>query len=174
MARGAPVKVPDHRCYFVDTSYLTELYAVPGFSDPAAVTAIRARFTTAWSRGDRLFVPLGCLLELGNHITNVHNAPQRKKWAGVLVEQVRQAMDDRAKQRPFTLVDAPPMSAVLDLVRQWSEKHVAAPRGLVDSATAIEAARFKRDRAMGAPVHIWTRDRLLKGVEPDPEPDAFV
>lgn len=168
------MKAPGHRCYFVDTSYLLELYAVPGFSDPAAVAAVRARFAAAWSRGDRLFVPLGCLLELGNHIANVHNVPQRKKWAGVLVEQVREAMDDRAKQRPFVLVDAPPMTAVLDLVRQWSEKHVASPRGLVDAATAIEAARFKRERAMGAPVHIWTRDRLLKGVEPDAEPDAFV
>ncbi|MDO9018301.1 MAG: hypothetical protein Q8S73_20740 [Deltaproteobacteria bacterium] len=168
------MKVPDHRCYFVDTSYLTELYRVPGFSDPAASAVIRARFGAAWARGDRLFVPLGCLLELGNHIANIHNAPQRKKWAGVVVEQVRLAMDERASQRPFVLVDAPPMSAVLDLVRQWSERHVAAPRGLVDSATAIEAARFKRDRSMGAPVHLWTRDRLLKVVEPDPEPDPFV
>lgn len=165
---------PQHRIYFVDTSYLVELYAVPGFFDQAASDAIRARFVAAWSRGDRLFVPLGCILEFGNHVANVKNPSDRLKWSKRLHELVCESLDPTAKQRPFTLVAAPHIDEVALLVADWHSKHVAAPRGLVDAAIAEKARNFKRERAVGAPVHIWTRDRRLKLVEPDPEPNPFV
>lgn len=53
-------------------------------------------------------------------------------------------------------------------------RHLPATRGLVDAATIEEAKRFKSERAVGRPVHIWTLHRRLKGAEPDPEPDPFI
>ncbi len=163
-----------HRVYFVDTSYLLELYAVPGFSDALAKEPVRSRFNGAWNRGDRIFLPLGCLLELGNHIANINNLADREKWAGFLQDLVTEALDPLAKQRRFVLVEAPSLEELQVLVASWKTRHVTAPRGLVDAATAEKARAFKRERAVGNPVHIWTRDRKLKGVEPDPEPDPFV
>jgi len=166
--------IPAHRVYFVDTSYLLELYAVPGFSDPAATTAVRTRFAGAWTRGDRLFVPLGCLLEFGNHIADIKNPSDRVKWAKQLHDLVVEALDTGTKLRRFALVEAPPLNDIQLLVADWRKNHVTVPRGLVDAATVEKARRFKRERAVGNPVHIWTRDRRLKGVEPDPEPDPFI
>ncbi len=162
------------RCYFVDASYLLELYAVPLFSDPEAIAAVRRRFGAAWKRGDRLLVPLGCLLELGNHIADIKNEPQRARWSGLLLDDVRDAVSDRARLRKFALVQAPPLERVLGLVEAWTTSHVREARGLVDTATAVAAREHKRERALGMPVHIWTRDRRPKGVEPDPEPDPFL
>lgn len=163
-----------HRIYFVDTSYLLELYAVPGFNDPQAKDVIRAKFKDAWTRSDRLLVPLGCLLEFGNHIAALKSPGERDKWAGQLHELVDEALEPGRKLRRFVIVEAPPLDDLCRLVKDWCTSHVTAPRGLVDAATAERAKAFKRDRAMGNPVHIWTRDRKLKGVEPDAEPNPFV
>jgi hypothetical protein len=168
------VKPTSHRIYFVDTSYLDELYAVPGFSDVQAIPQVRKRFELAWKAKDRLFVPLGVLLEFGNHIAKIRNDHDRAKWARHLHEVVVAALDPTKQSRPFVLTEAPALDDTELLVRLWRDKHVNAPRELVDAATAEKAAAFKRERAMGNPVHIWTRDQRLKRVEPDHEPDAFV
>lgn len=114
------------------------------------------------------------LLELGNHIADIKNPSDRNKWATTLHEVIEEVLDDAKLTRQFTLVEAPKLANVEPLVRAWRDRHVVAPRGLVDAATAEKAALFKRDRSLGNPVHIWTRDRRLKGVEPDPEPDPFI
>lgn len=163
-----------HRIYFVDTSYLLELYAVPGFSDAHAVVEVRRRFKQAWKARDRLFVPLGVLLEYGNHVADIKNLAHRIRWAEALHRLVSEVLDTTRISRPFILTEAPELAEAEALVRTWAEKHVRAPRGLVDAATAEKAAAFKRTHALGNPVHIWTRDRRLKGVEPDPEPDPFI
>ena len=173
MAFG-PAVTGQHRIYFVDTSYLLELYAVPGCFDPHAKEIVRSRFAEAWRRADRLFVPLGCLLEFGNHIADLRSPSDREKWAKLLHDRVVEALDPAAKQRQFAVVEAPLLTDLSLLVSDWRAKHVAAPRGLVDAATVEKARSEKRQRALGNPVHIWTRDRRLKGVEPDPEPDPFV
>jgi hypothetical protein len=158
---------PNHRIYFVDTSYLDELYAVPNFSDAQGVPEVRKRFERAWKAKDRLFVPLGCLLEYGNHVAKIKSDHDRARWAKHLHEVVVQVLDPTKQTRPFVLTEAPALDDTELLVRIWCNKHV-------DAATAEKAAAFKRERAFGNPVHIWTRDRRLKVVEPDPEPDPFV
>ena len=163
-----------HRIYFVDTSYLLELYRVPGYFDERATGPIRSRFATAWRRDDRLFVTLGCLLEYGNHIADLRNPSDRDRWAKLLEERVAEALDPQVRQRQFVVLEAPPLAELLRLVADWRSRHVTAPRGLVDAATVEKASWFKRERALGRPVHIWTLDRKLKGAEPDPEPDPFV
>jgi hypothetical protein len=165
---------PRHRIYFVDTSYLLELYKVPDCFDETAALQVRKRFEGAWRRGDRLFVPIGCLLEYGNHVANIKNQQLRENWARLLHKVVVDVLDPKKPSRPFTLTEAPEIDGVELLVRNWCDKHVSAPRGLVDAAIAEKAAAFKRERSFGNPVHIWTRDRRLKGVEPDPEPNPFV
>lgn len=165
---------PSHRVFFVDTSYLLELYRVPGFHDGAASAVIREKFRAARERGDRRFVPLGCLFETGNHIAGLNTEAHRAKWANVLLKDVVAATDDALGDRPFVLVPAPALHEVRALIASWADRHCSHARGLVDTAIAEAATTFKKTRAMGAPVHIWTRDRALKGLEPDAEADAFV
>lgn len=120
---------PTHRIYVVDTSYLLELYRVPGWCDADAIPEIRKRFKRAWKQGDRLFLPLGCLLEYGNHVADIKDAHDRAKWAQLLHELVVEILDDTKQSCPFTLTEAPEIKSVELLVRNWRNKHVAAPRG---------------------------------------------
>jgi len=158
----------------VDTSYLLELYRVPGCFDEAKATAIRQRWGDALRRRDRLYVPLGCIFETGNHVADLKVPEQRKRWAAILRRDVESAIK---LARPFVVIDAPPRDELPPLIIEWEKHHVAhgRPRGLVDVATIVAAKRIKAERGfalMG--VHIWTRDRALKGAEPDPEQDPVL
>ena len=79
---------------------------------------VRARFEDAWRRRHRLFVPLGCLLEFGNHIADLKNPSDRDKWALLLQEVVVEALDPRAKERRFAIVDAPLLENLPSLVEE--------------------------------------------------------
>lgn len=160
--------------YFVDTSYLCELYAIPGRSEPLAIDAVRGKFQAAWTRGEMLFLPVVCILETGNHIAQVNNAEKQGRLARVLTSDVAQALDNRSPMRRFTVVDAPLQGELTRLIQDWCRGHVPCGRGLVDAAVATKAMAFKgRVRSLHS-VHIWSRDRSLKQLEPDAEPDPFI
>jgi hypothetical protein len=163
------------RCYFVDTSYLLEHYRVPGRHDLQASVIVRGKFKNAWDVGDTLFLPAVCVLELGNLIAELKKLDERRRHAALLRDDVvRSLSNDRI--RPFTVLEAPSLQDLPALLASWVGGHVDAPRGLVDAALAERAREHKRRHTSSLPVlvHIWTRDRQLKGIEPDPEPDPFV
>ncbi|MBU2549979.1 MAG: hypothetical protein KKB20_16325, partial [Proteobacteria bacterium] len=80
-------------CYVIDTSYLLELFRVPGHSNDIAVGLVRKKYEAAIERGDRLFVPLPCIFELGNRIAHVGDGRRRKKLAKYLFETVQSSVD---------------------------------------------------------------------------------
>lgn len=63
--------------YVIDTSYLLELYAVPGHSTQEAVDEIRSRFTDAVRQGARLYVTVPSIYELANHIAHISDGNVR-------------------------------------------------------------------------------------------------
>jgi hypothetical protein len=159
--------------YFVDTSYLTELYRVPGRSEAEAVERVRAKFAGAFERGNSIFLPVVCLLELGNHVAQVKNEAEREKVARAIEADVLASV---GAERKFLVIDAPTVRELAALVRDWVGGHVRERRGLVDAAVIERARRHKtvRKDTASVAVHIWTRDRQLKACEPDPEPDPFL
>ena len=63
--------------YLIDTSYLLELYAVPGHSTQKAVDEIRSRFTDAARQDARLYVTVPSIYELANHIAHISDGNVR-------------------------------------------------------------------------------------------------
>lgn len=161
--------------YFIDTSYLLEFYGIPGRSQQHAISEIRGRFQAAWEAEHLLFLPAVCVLELGNTIAQLTNPADRQRFAVLLEDDVKTALS-ASKMRKFTVLEAPELPLLPTLLDSWRKNHVHAPRGLVDAALADRAAAFKKQRSeiIAVRVHIWTRDRKLKAVEPDAEEGAFV
>jgi hypothetical protein len=166
------------RACVLDTSYLLELYGVPGFCDEAAKIRIRRRFAEANLAGVLFFVPLPCLLELANHIADCQGGPLREKLLFQLARDVRAS---RAAGRPWTVTPVD-VEVLEQLVASLPDELSRTGRkergfGLTDAYTAHEASRLKqreRDLGTGRLIHIWTRDRALKAREPDPEPEPFL
>lgn len=159
--------------YVVDTSYLLELYAVPTFSEKAAIAAVRERFRMASEARNALLVPFACLWETGNHIATIRDPASRTRWAELLKNEVANALSP-ARQGPYVVVGAPPLEQLDALLARWADKHVRDGRGLVDAATVETACQQKLKYTTQRRVHIWTRDRALKNMEPDQESDPFV
>ena len=57
--------------YLIDTSYLLELFEVPGCSTGEAVAQVKRRVSDAGRSGARLYVTWPSVYELASHISDV-------------------------------------------------------------------------------------------------------
>ena len=159
--------------YVIDTSYLLELYAVPGCSTPEAIDEIRRRFDDAVRQNARLFVTVPSIYELANHIADVSDGNARWSLAKRLRNAILSSLDEGV---PWTIIPSQELSALKKLIASFVDNHVLEGIGLSDSTLIDEADRLKRTTYRGSDwrVHIWTKDKELKAREPDKEPHAYL
>ena len=62
----------------LDTSWLLELYKVPGDSDPQRFEGVREEAEAVVAAQGRMYVTVPVLLEVGNHIVHVRNGHHRR------------------------------------------------------------------------------------------------
>ena len=158
--------------YVIDTSYLLELFAVPGCSTKEAVDEIRSRFADAVKRSARLYLTVPSIYELANHISHVPNGNVRLSLAKRLRDDVLSSLEEGV---PWTIVPSQQLSAFKKLVVSFVDNHIFGDIDLSDS-TLIDEARRLKDTTYRSPwrVHIWTKDKRLKAREPDSEPRAYL
>lgn len=156
----------------VDTSYLCEWMRVPDFTDERDAEEIEKRFAAAARDGWSFYLPLPCLFELADHITDCGHAGQRLKLAKKLRDQLTASLKNEG---PWILWPAPrPDEDLTEIFDQWVDGNVVQRVGITDTATARTAVSLgKRYQGLGYKVHIWTKDDRLKALEPDREDNAF-
>lgn len=158
--------------YVIDTSYLCELFRVPGFSTPKSIDEVERRFRLAVAVGARFYVSVPAICELAGHIADLADGRLRRKLSVRLRDTVVDSIDEG---RPWNLLgmgDTRAMEKHMDgFVRHSSEG-----LSLVDAVLIDEANRLRRETYRGRAwrVHIWTKDRSLKAREPDREPRPFL
>lgn len=161
------------RVYVIDTSYLLEIFAVPGHSTKEARDAIRSRIAAAAKSGARLYVTVPSIYELANHISHISDGNARRS----LAEQVRDTILTSLDQgTPWTIIPSHQLDTFKKLIVSFVDNHVIQGIDLSDSTLIDEARRLNRER-YGGPgwrVHIWTKDKKLKALEPDNEPRAYL
>ncbi len=163
------------RVYVIDTSYLLELFDVPGCSTQKAREEIKIRIAAAAQSGARLYVTVPCIYELANHIADVSDGNARRSLAERLRDDVLSSLDSNPST-PWTIIPSQQLDTFKNLIVSFVENHVIQSIDLSDSTLIDEARRLKRER-YGGPgwrVHIWTKDKKLKAYEPDKEPDAYL
>ncbi len=155
----------------IDTSYLLELYQVPGCFDKTAHAVIKARFKMAIEQKSERYVPFPVILEMANHIAHGRDGVARKKLAKLFVDHILQSFD---KGQPFVITPALDEESLKRLLQQFAAEFAHKRVGLTDTSIISEANRLKQKYGDAYTVHIWTKDRGLKSYEPDHEPDPFV
>jgi hypothetical protein len=164
------------RAYVLDTSYLLEIYGVPGHYNDNSQKEIKTRLVKAIKAESRLYVPFPAIFELANHIAHVDDGARRNALARKLSEDIRLSLEYGV---PWIVTPVPTLSVLLELsgllelVEEFESVYAAQGIGLSDIAV-INLARSLEKRACAYLVHIWTRDHVVKAREPVPEPDPFV
>jgi len=164
------------RAYVLDTSYLLEIYQVPGHSDTAYFRAIKKRLRRAIKADARLYVPFPVIFELANHIAHVADGRQRISLAKRLSSDIRRSAEEEV---PWIIAPGLAKTVLLQLsdLLEWIEAfksdYAAQGLSLCDLAVSWHADSLA-GRHPELSVHIWTTDSSLKAREPDPEPDPFV
>ena len=160
----------------IDTSYLTELFKVPGKFELARANQVKQRFREAISAEHRLYVPFAVVFELANHIAHVRDGGPRKQLADALAGTVRSSV---ATNNPWIITPEAKkilydLSELLRLCDVYAQEMAPQSIGLSDTAIIEEARRLKQKyNQPGDHVHIWTLDKLVKAYEPDPEADPL-
>lgn len=162
----------------IDTSYLLELYKVPGCSDPKHTKPIMDLFNRAIAKQHSLFVPFPVIFEVANHIAHVKDGEARKTLAQRFVEHVNSNIESPAFFTITALVGDKilhDLDKLFALCEKYRDEFVHRGIGLTDTTIITEAQRLKdKHRSHGYRVHIWTLDGALKAHEPDSEPDGYV
>jgi predicted nucleic acid-binding protein len=164
------------RAYVLDTSYLLEIYRVPGHSDVACYRAIKPRLRAAIKADARLYVPFPVIFELANHIAHVADGGRRISLAKKLSDDISKSAQEGI---PWIIAPVAEQSVLLELsgLLEWIEdferNYATQGLGLSDLAVTKQANSLA-SRHPHLAVHIWTTDHSLKAQEPQAEPDAFV
>ena len=85
----------------LDTSYLLELYQVPGRCKASRFDSVRKKINDILSADGELFVTVPVLFEVANHITRVRSGRRRRRLHEKFLDAVKQSLDGNG---PWTIV----------------------------------------------------------------------
>lgn len=159
------------RVFVVETSYLCELYGLPGFSDVAFAERLRRR--RAREEAARFYVPLSCLYQLCDHIADVNDGSRRRKLAVTVATDVRSSLSDGI---PWLISYPRDKNQLPDFLSAFAADPGHSGLGLTNFDVVKIATDLKRKYGGdgGYKVHIWTKHQALKAYEPDAEPNLLV
>lgn len=100
------------RAYVLDTSYLLEIYRVPGHSSKVCYAPIEQRLRRAIEAEDRLYTPFPVIFELANHIAQVSDGGRRIALARKLAKDIR---GSAKSQVPWIIAPGSDQSVLLEL-----------------------------------------------------------
>ena len=84
----------------LDTSWLLELYRVPGYSDEARTVAVRTETAEFIDAECELFVTVPVLFEVASHITHVRKGGRRRALGKRLRDDIASSID---RESPWTI-----------------------------------------------------------------------
>ena len=91
------------RAAILDTSWLLELYRVPGYSEESRFPHVTSKTKNILKAGCELFVTVPVLFEVASHITHVRdrNGNRRRRLGKRLLEDIENSL---APDSPWTIV----------------------------------------------------------------------
>ena len=89
------------RAAILDTSWLLELYRVPGYFDESRTLEVRNETAGIVKAGGNLFVTVPVLFEVASHITHVPDGNRRRCLGKRLLEDIKKSF---ARDGPWTIV----------------------------------------------------------------------
>ena len=84
----------------LDTSWLLELYRVPGYFETSRTLPVRTETAELTDAGCELFVTVPVLFEVASHITHVRDGNRRRTLSGKLRDNITSSID---RESPWTI-----------------------------------------------------------------------
>ncbi|MFU7711295.1 hypothetical protein [Aeromonas veronii] len=157
----------------LDTSFLIELFGLPVDSDQDAHERACACYEDILNKNYDIYVPLGVVYELANHIVDVKNPGVRHELATKFTTIMLSAWKEDI---PFTIIPSADGTELkmseFDLLRLCEVYSTHLNEGLsLTDCTIIEAASTLKEnykeRGRKWLSHILTKHQALKSYEPD-------
>lgn len=142
----------------VDTTVLLNVLDVPGLNQDRG--AVLDRFGELVDAGANFLLPLGTILETGNHIADVRDGQRRRRHATVFADQVRKALKGEA---PWALAPLPDADELVRWLDTFPDKAMRG-LGMVDLSIVKEWDRACR-RHPHRRISVWSLDRRLTGYD---------
>lgn len=146
----------------IDTSVFLNVLDVPAFNQNR--DAVLAEFADhIAAAGTSLLLPMAAVFEAGNHIAQLKDGRQRRKYAEIFADQVAQALDGSAPWQPTAMPDA-------TAIRGWlAEYPDCAMRGVsMGDLSIIKEWEAACKRHPHHHVRIWSLDGALTGYDREP------
>ena len=145
----------------VDTSVFLNVLNIPGFNQDHE--AVLDRFRELVEEEANFLLPMGTVLETGNHIADIPDGRQRRRYAIAFTDQTRRAL---RKEAPWTLTPLPDTTQLRDLLDGFPDLAMTG-LGMVDSSI-IKAWKHACALHRGRRVLIWALDDRLTGYDRTP------
>ena len=145
----------------VDTSILLNILDVPSFNQDREV--VLGQFEQYIDQDATLLVPLGVVLEAGNHVAQLDDGNKRWRHAKKFQDQMGKAL---AGEAPWNLVPLPDHEQLNSWLNEFPDS-ASRKAGLVD-LSIIKAWEAARRRHSLSHVRIWSLDDHLKGYDHEP------
>ena len=142
----------------VDTSILLNVLNVPGLNQDREV--VFKQFAECIDRHATLLVPLGAVLEVGNHIARISDGNKRWHHAKIFRDQMGKALKGEA---PWALIPLPDHKQLVSWLNDFPNSAMQGA-GLVD-LSIIKAWEATRERHHMSRVRIWSLDSHLQGYD---------
>lgn len=145
----------------IDTSILLNVLRVPGFNQDRQV--VFEQFKQGIEEEATLLIPQGAVLETGNHVAQLNNGNQRRRYAKGLRDQIKKALAGEAPWNLVPLRDPEQLKNCLNEFPESAERKV----GLVD-LSIIKMWEAERKQHPLSRVRIWSLDDHLQGYDHQP------
>lgn len=142
----------------VDTSIFCNILNIPHMnSDRKKVMKELKEFV---ENGTTLLLPMAAIYETGNHVAQLSDGNNRRRFAEVFIDQVKKAI---AGESPWQVMQVPTIEEVGEWLNGFPDSAMRGA-GIGDLSIVKEWDKFKR-KVPNCRVFIWSLDSDLQGYD---------
>ena len=145
----------------VDTSVLLNVFDVPAFNQHRAEVFVR--FEELLDAGASFLLPIAAILETGDHIADLSGGRQRRRYAEMFRDRIREALKGEAPWVPIRFPDSRQLAEWLNSFPDYAMRGPDMSDLSIIKAWEAECTRHPSRR-----VRIWSLDRHLQGYDRKP------
>ena len=145
----------------VDSSVLLNILDVPGFNQHR--DDVFQEFVRLLDAENHLLLPMAAILETGDHVADLSDGRERRRYAELFQKRISEALDGKA---PWTPIEFPEKSLLSNWLADFPDM---AMEGLgVSDVSIIDTWERQRTRHPHLRVYIWTLHQRLKAYDRRP------
>lgn len=144
----------------VDTTVLLNLLNVPRHNQDSV--RVREEFEAIKDSRGRFLLPLAAVFQAGDHIADLQNGNHRRRYAGVLRDQVRRALNEEA---PWGLAQLAEESHIDAWLAAFPDFAIQGAGYGMSALSIVQAWKMACGLIPGRRIRIWSLNHRLQGCD---------